>query len=129
MTTKSYVRHAAADTFERGLRTFFEYRELGTAGATDGKFGANVIRAIPGAHANGEWHLHELDFQFVFILKGWVEFEYEDIGFVRLEPGTMVYQAPLVRHREIRHSEDVEILEITSPAEFVTRVVPAPDTP
>ena len=61
-----------------------------------------------------------------YVLNGWVEFEYEDIGLVRCEAGTSVYQPPRVRHREIRHSEDVQILEITSPAEFVTQVVEAP---
>ncbi len=120
------VHHAASDNFERGLRAFFEYRDLGIAGASTGKVGAHVIRAVPGQHANGEWHLHELDFQMFYVLKGWVEFEYEDIGFARCEAGTSVYQPPRIRHRELRHSDDVEILEITSPAEFVTRVVEAP---
>jgi hypothetical protein len=32
----------------------------------------------------------------------------------------------MVKHREVRHSDDVEILEITSPAEFITTVVDAP---
>jgi len=120
------VHHAATDTFERGLRAFFEYRDLGINGASAGKVGAHVIRAIPGEHANGEWHIHELEFQMFYVLSGWVEFEYEDIGLVRCEAGTSVYQPPRVRHREIRHSEDVQILEITSPAEFKTVVVEAP---
>jgi quercetin dioxygenase-like cupin family protein len=85
-----------------------------------------VIRAVPGAHAVAQWHTHALEFQFVYVLKGWVEFEYEDIGLVRLEAGSTVYQPPLVKHREVRHSEDVEMLEITSPAEFVTKMVDAP---
>jgi mannose-6-phosphate isomerase-like protein (cupin superfamily) len=118
--------HAADAAFERGLRAFFEYRHLGIPQATDGKMGAHVIRAIPGTHAEPQWHLHELDFQFVYILKGWVEFEYEDAGFVRLEAGSTVLQPPRIRHREIRHSDDIEILEITSPAEFVTTMCPAP---
>ena len=33
------------------------------------------------------------------VLKGWVEFEYEDIGFVRLEAGSSVYQPPMIKHR------------------------------
>ena len=86
------VHHAATDHFERGLRAFFEYRDLGIKGASTGKVGAHVIRAVPGAHANGEWHLHELDFQMFYVLKGWVEFEYEDIGHVRLEAGSTVMQ-------------------------------------
>ena len=120
------VNHVADAKFDGGLRAFFEYRSLGVPEATAGKMGAHVIRGAPGEGAKPEWHVHELDFQFVYVLKGWVEFEYEDIGFVRLEAGSTVMQPPLVRHREVRHSDDVEMLEVTSPAEFVTRVVPAP---
>ena len=120
------VTHAVPEAYERGLRAFFEYRDLGVAGASTGKVGAHVIRAVPGEGAKPEWHIHELDFQMVYVLKGWVEFEYEDKGFVRLEAGSSVYQPPRVRHREVRHSDDIEMLEITSPAEFVTKVVPAP---
>ena len=120
------VNHVADAKFDGGLRAFFEYRSLGVPEATAGKMGAHVIRGAPGEGAKPEWHVHELDFQFVYVLKGWVEFEYEDIGFVRLEAGSTVMQPPLVRHREVRHSDDVEMLEVTSPADFVTRVVPAP---
>ncbi len=123
---KTLVHHAATDTFDGGLRAFFEYRSLGIPEATQGKMGAHVIRGVPGDGARPEWHVHELEFQFVYVLKGWVEFEYEDIGFVRLEAGSTVFQPPLMRHREVRHSADVEMLEVTSPAEFVTRVVAAP---
>jgi hypothetical protein len=35
----------------------------------------------------------------------------------------------LVRHREIAHSEDLELLEVVGPADFVTRDVPAPAIP
>ena len=120
------VTHAKDASYDRGLRAFFEYRHLGIPAATNGRMGAHVIRAVPGTHPEPQWHLHELDFQFVYILKGWVEFEYEDIGHVRLEAGSSVLQPPRIRHREVRHSEDIEILEVTSPAEFETRVVGAP---
>lgn len=126
MSQRTTVSHAAADSFVPGLRPFFEYRDLGIAGAAAGKIGAHVIRGVEGQHAKPEWHIHELDFQMFYVLKGWVEFEYEDIGFVRCEAGTSVYQPPRIRHREIRHSDDVELLEITSPAQFETRLVPAP---
>ncbi len=123
---KTVVQHLADDKFDAGLRAFFAYRDLGIANATGGKVGAHVIRAVPGDGAKPEWHTHELEFQMVYVLKGWVEFEYQDVGFVRLEAGSSVMQPPLVKHREIRHSDDVEMLEITSPAEFVTKVVEAP---
>ena len=66
------VRHADPVGFDRGLRAFFEYRDLGVKGATAGAVGAHVIRAVPGEHPEPRWHQHRLDFQFVVVLRGWV---------------------------------------------------------
>ena len=76
------VSHAdGSGTFESqftgGLRAFFEYRDLGVNDATKGKYSANVIRAVPGRRAEPTWHIHHLDFQMIYILTGWVTFEYE----------------------------------------------------
>lgn len=114
--------------FEGGLRAFFEYRDLGINDATKGKFIAHVIRAVPGRHAEPKWHVHHLDFQIVYILQGWVVFEYEGQGEVTLRKGTSVLQPPGIRHREISHSDDLELIEICSPAEFETELVDAPDS-
>jgi mannose-6-phosphate isomerase-like protein (cupin superfamily) len=116
------VRHADAP-FEGGLRGFFEYRDLGIKDATNGGVGAHVIRARPGGHANPVWHTHDLAFQMVYVTRGWVVFEYEGVGEVRLEPGSCVHQPPGIRHREVAHSDDLEMLEITLPAEFETAEV------
>lgn len=121
------VRHAADAAFDGGLRAFFEYRDLGIREATRGAFGAHVIRAVPGKHAEPKWHAHDLAFQMVYVLKGWVRFEYEDIGEVELRPGDCVHQPPRVRHREIAHSDDLELIEITGPAEFDTATAEAPE--
>jgi len=120
------ARHADPAGFERGLRAFFEYRDLGVQGETAGGYGAHVIRAIPGEHAEAKWHCHRLDFQFVVVLRGWVRFEYEDIGEVLLQAGSTVLQPPMVKHREVEHSDDLELIEITSPAEFETLLVEPP---
>ena len=103
-----------------GLRAFFEYRDLGIAGATGGKFGAHVIRAVPGMESPGTWHAHNLDFQMVYVTKGWVVFEYQGQGAHVLRAGSCVLQPPGITHREVRHSDDLELIEIISPAEFDT---------
>ena len=115
------VSHAAGSKFEkRGLRSYFEYRDLGIREATRGKVVAHVIRARPGKAPHGEWHLHDCEMQFVYVLKGWVEFEYEGVGRVRMKAGSCFYQPPNIRHREIRHSKDLEMLEVVAPAAFRT---------
>ena len=115
------ITHAQDAEFDAGLRAFFAYRDLQMADATKGKFGAHVIKAVPGKHAEGKWHSHSLDFQMVYILKGWVEFEYEGQGLHMMKAGSCVLQPPGIKHREIRHSDDLELIEITSPASFTTQ--------
>src|SRR5512134_1593626 len=121
------VSHRAKSKFvRRGLRSYFEYRDLGIRRATRGKVVAHVIRARPGKAPHGQWHLHDCDVQFVYVLKGWVEFEYDGVGKVMMRAGSCFYQPPRIRHREIRHSKDIEMLEIVSPAVFETRDAKAP---
>ncbi len=108
------------NNFESGLRGFFKYKNLGIEEATSGDYGANVIKAIDRKKSNGEWHYHKLKFQMVYILNGWVKFEYKGEGIFKLEKGDVVYQPPEIHHREIEHSKDLELIEITSPAKFQT---------
>jgi len=119
----SIVSHLGPDSFQPdGLRPFFEYRRLGLEELTDGRVGAHVIRAKPGQHPDAPPHAHALDFQFIYVLKGWAIFEYEGYGEHRLEVGSTVYQPPGIKHKEIAHSDDFEVLEITMPADFETRI-------
>jgi mannose-6-phosphate isomerase-like protein (cupin superfamily) len=121
------IAHADSGAFEgTGLRPFFEYRDLGIKAATKGAFGAHVIRAVPGMESPAAWHSHDLDFQMVYVTRGWVVFEYEDSGEHVLRAGSCVLQPPGIRHREVRHSDDLELLEVISPAEFETRDEAAP---
>ena len=123
---KFSVSHADESEFTHdGLRTFFEYRDLAIKEATAGRFNAPVIRARSGERSPGEWHQHDLDFQMIYVLRGWVRFEYEGVGEVLLRRGSCVHQPPGIRHREVEHSDDLEMLEITSPAVFETEAVEA----
>ena len=121
------ISHADDGKFVgEGLRAFFEYRDLGIKDATGGKFGAHVIRAVPGMESPGAWHSHDLEFQMVYVTKGWVVFEYEGQGEQILRAGSCVLQPPGIKHREVRHSDDMELIEIISPASFETSDVDAP---
>ncbi|MDO6482433.1 cupin domain-containing protein [Shimia thalassica] len=122
------IAHADEGKFEgAGLRPFFEYRQLGIKEATKGQFGAHVIRAVPGMESPASWHSHALDFQMVYVTSGWVVFEYEGQGEHMLREGSCVLQPPGIKHREVRHSDDMELIEIVSPAEFETTNEDAPE--
>ena len=108
---------------QRGLRSYFEYRDLGVADASNGEVIAHVIRAKEGSNATGDWHVHDCNFQMYYVIKGWINFEYEGHGFKTAKAGDCVMQPAGIRHREMEHSEDLELIEIVSPADFQSRMV------
>jgi mannose-6-phosphate isomerase-like protein (cupin superfamily) len=127
MTSKFAVNHRKPSQFKRrGLRAYFEYRDLGIERASRGKAIAHVIRARPGKAPHGQWHRHDCNLQFVYVLRGTAVFEYEGVGKVKMRPGSCFYQPPGIRHREISHSKDLELLEVVAPANFRTRNVMDP---
>jgi len=127
MTRRFAVSHRAKSKFaRRGLRNYFEYRDLGIARATRGEVVAHVIRARPGKSPHGQWHRHDTDVQFVYVLKGSAVFEYEGVGKVKMKAGSCFYQPPGIRHREISHSRDLQMLEVVAPARFRTVAMEKP---
>ena len=111
--------------WQPGLRTFFEYRDLGIDHATSGEFNAHVIRVKKPVEAFPHTgpHVHELDFQMFYVLKGWIRFTYQDRGEFIFGPGDCCLQPPGIVHDEIDCSEDLELIEFTSPAKFATRII------
>ena len=119
--TTSFVAYASNAQWIKGLRTYFTYRDLGANKATQGKILAQVIRAEKSCDGPMGYHSHVLDFQMVYLLKGWAKIYLEDLGEIRVEAGDAWYQAPGVRHEVLEYSEDWEVIEITMPADFVTK--------
>jgi quercetin dioxygenase-like cupin family protein len=115
--------------FETGLRRYFDYCDLGIKDATHGDFVAHIVRAKEGHSATGQWHYHDCDFQMYYVLKGWARFEYEGQGVHVVRKGDCVLQPARIKHREIEHSADLQILEIVAPANFETHVVEDSDVP
>jgi uncharacterized protein YjlB len=127
--TWDFVHNLSADAkWTPGLREIFEYRDLGIKDGTKGDYVAHIIRHNGKKVADQvqQWHVHDCTFQFVQVLNGWATFEYEGQGQRTIRKGDCILQTPGIRHREIACSEDFEVLEIVSPADFKTRVVEAP---
>jgi mannose-6-phosphate isomerase-like protein (cupin superfamily) len=127
-TQRFSVSRASEAVFQTGLRTFMEYRDLGIAAATHGRFRAHVIRIKqdgPGAHDlhTTGLHQHLCEFQMFYVLKGWIRFVYEGHGEHTFRAGDCVLQPPGIVHNELECSDDVEVLEIYAPAVHETRVV------
>lgn len=117
---KLTIARKSAPTYTQGRRSFFRYRDLGVADATGGKVRAQVMEAITGMTEPTGWHVHHCEAQFVYVLKGWVDLEFEDGTRTRLEAGDAVMIPGEMRHNEFGTSDDVEILELSVPGPMGT---------
>jgi quercetin dioxygenase-like cupin family protein len=118
-----HVARAKDADWRVGLRPHFAYRDLGIDAATEGKVLAQVIRARQRSAGAGDEHKHHLDFQMVYVLRGWMRTQFEGVGERTLEAGDCMYQEPGINHRVLDYSDDLEVLEITIPADFETVTV------
>ncbi len=111
-----------------GRREFFQYRDLGVTDATKGKMRAQLTSARAGMNRPTGWHYHVCEAQFVYMVKGWMELEFEGKGVVRLEPGDSVLIPGGHVHNENCASDDFELIEVSIPAEMGTVACEAPAT-
>ena len=117
------VSHFRPEDFRTdGLRSYAKYRDLGIADATHGLAQAHVIRLQgPCNPADvSKLHLHHVDFQMVYVLKGWVKTYLEGQGETLMREGSAWTQPPRIKHLIMDYSDDVELLEVILPAEFKT---------
>jgi quercetin dioxygenase-like cupin family protein len=119
-TQKLAIAKADAPVFVPGRRDFFKYRELGVTEATNGRMRAQVTVASQGLSQPTGWHYHVCEQQFVYVLKGWVELEFEDGTKCKLQQHDSVMIPGGLRHNETATSDEMEILEISVPSKFGT---------
>ena len=110
-----------ADFKTGGLRGYSAYRDLGVAAATHGLATAHVIRMVaPFSPEFSQRHHHDVEFQLVYVLKGWFKTEFEGHGVQVMKEGSCWIQPPGIRHTVLGWSDDCELLEIILPAEHGT---------
>jgi quercetin dioxygenase-like cupin family protein len=127
-TTMHYVASSLEeDSFVPGRREFLFFRDLGVKAASGGRYGAVVIDAKQGMTQSTGWHYHECDVQMVYMLSGWAEMQFEDGTQVRVEKDGMLFIPGGVRHNEVRTSDDMQALEVTSPADMGTVTCERPE--
>ena len=117
------ISHYRDEDFKAdGLRTYAQYRDLGIAAATNGLARAHVIKMVPPCDPAevSKRHYHDVEFQMVYVLKGWIKGEYDGAGIVTMREGSCWLQPPKIRHAVLDYSDDCELLEIILPADFDT---------
>jgi hypothetical protein len=117
------ISHYRDEDFKAdGLRSYAHYRDLGIANATNGLAQAHVIRLIGPCNPAevSKLHFHDVEFQMVYVLKGWVKTYLEGQGETLMKAGSSWSQPPRIKHLIMDYSDDVELLEVILPAEFKT---------
>ena len=114
--------HRDEDFKADGLRTYAQYRDLGVADASGGAARAHVIRLIGPCDPDvvSKLHFHDIDFQMVYVLKGWVKTYMDGVGETTFSQGSSWTQPPRIKHLIMDYSDDVELLEVILPADFKT---------
>jgi len=114
--------HRDEDFKADGLRAYAKYRDLGIAEASHGLARAHVIRLIGPCNPAevSKLHFHDVDFQMVYVLKGWVKTYMEGQGETLMQQGSAWSQPPRIKHLIMDYSDDVELLEVILPAEIKT---------
>jgi quercetin dioxygenase-like cupin family protein len=114
--------HRDEDFKADGLRTYAKYRDLGVVEASGGAARAHVIRLVGPCDPNevSKLHFHDVDFQMVYVLKGWVKTHMEGVGETTFQTGSSWTQPPRIKHLIMDYSDDVELLEVILPADFKT---------
>ncbi len=116
------VSHLNESDFKTGgLRSYSAYRDLGVAAATQGLATGHVIRmTAPFTEEQRQKHHHNVEFQLVYVLKGWFKNEFEGEGVHVMTEGSCWIQPPGIRHSVLGWSDDCELLEIILPATHET---------
>lgn len=114
------TRFAAAGWGEG--RAGMQYRDL-LPSRQGGRFIASHIRIVEAGPVADEVHFHhDVRFQLIACVAGWVRLVYEAQGedFV-LGPGDVVLQPPGIRHRVLESAAGTEVVELACPAVHETR--------
>lgn len=120
----------AGDEGESGVgRAGMLYRDL-LPDRWGGRFIASHITIADGGEVPDYVHFHRIRFQMIFVAAGWVDVVYEDQGEpFRMEAGDCVLQPPEIRHRVLRSSPGLEVIEIGCPALHETIAEPVIELP
>jgi mannose-6-phosphate isomerase-like protein (cupin superfamily) len=101
-----------------GPRSFFEYRDLGTASATAGRIHIHVVHAVESGAGTG-WHYHSMA-QWFLILEGSADIAVEEEPIFHMGPLDSMCVGRGMRHDVVRFSSDYKLIEMCVPADYET---------
>jgi hypothetical protein len=118
-----------------GRRDWVEYRDFGVEEASAGLISTHRVTVNPseGNGDNGDkvkqtgWHYHDCQFQWVWLMEGWVEVQLEDGTSCRHEAGSVVFIPGGYGHNEVAAAERIDLIEIFMPPHPETVPIDVPE--
>lgn len=118
---------AVADGAEMpGRREFAKYFDLGVEEASQGLVSSQVTKLRNGMAEETGWHYHDCDFQWLYVVKGWLELQFENGETKRIAEDGICFIPGGYRHNETATSDDLEFVEIFMPPRPATIAVGSP---
>jgi quercetin dioxygenase-like cupin family protein len=109
-----------------GSRDWVEYRVFDVEAASAGLLSTQIKRTSRSLQEETGWHYHECQFLWEWVLKGWIDIQFEDGSERRIHEGSVLFLPGGCPHNEIATSEGVEMLEVCMPpgGKFVPVALP-----
>ena len=105
----TYVLHGNEGAFQPATPGIF-VRDLGVGDLTGGELTAQVVRIEPEGAYVEELHRHDEGFSLAYVLQGWLDVEFEEIGIQHLGLGTVIPAFNGPRHHELACGDGFELL-------------------
>jgi quercetin dioxygenase-like cupin family protein len=93
------------------------HRDLGLDAASDGRIGCERVRLASGQQV-GDWRRLDVDFDFLYVLRGTIEIETADGQHVVLGTGGCAVQPGHTAYRYTHATSDLDAVHVTSPARY-----------
>ena len=97
--------------------TGLEGRDLGLERNSEGRLGAQHVRATGVEEHGGDWHCYDLDLEFLYVVAGMLVLRTRDGTEHPLGPGSSFLHPPFFWHQDVYRSGDLEVVRITSGAQ------------
>ena len=108
--------------FATALTSRLRSRVPALTAATNGVMACRHVRRRGDGLIGFDWHCHDTDFQFNFVLAGTSRVENKHGERHTLGPGDVICEPGLFQVREFDFSEDYDVIQIGVPAERLTTI-------
>jgi hypothetical protein len=110
-----------------GRRDWVDYRDLGVEEASRGRLSTHLLSLRSGMTEPTGWHIHPCEFQWVYMLDGWMDVQFEDGTSPRVEAGSVLFIPGGWGHNEMRTSDTARGIEIFMPPHPGTVQIDVPE--